>query len=77
MIDRKVFFQVEKRRNVHVAKKEEWAFNVRFGHGNYWNIMSFESEPTDADVEKVKKMVMRSFEVYHENLHIPPFGLSS
>jgi len=73
--DTRIKFWVEERRNVHTKNGTEWALNVRVGDTNVWNIHAWSKNPSKQTVEEAKRLVLRSMEIYHKQLSIPPFEL--
>jgi hypothetical protein len=53
----------------------EWALGVRLDGASRWVVAKWEKEPSEEQIEQVKTIVKRSFELYHRHLIIPPFNL--
>lgn len=67
-------FWVESRKNVHAKDGIEWVMFCCFGVGDKWCIHTWEYKPTHEQAMEVESITMRSFEIYHNHLHIPSFS---
>ena len=72
MISNEISFTVEKR---YVGRSAEWALFARFKDCDRWCLYTWDKEPSEKSIKDVKDLVLRSFEVYHRHLEIPPFNL--
>jgi hypothetical protein len=70
-------FYIEKRRNVHAPKGQEWALNVSFDNASPWTLRTWHDTPDESDIDDAIRLVTRAFEVYHRHLHVPRFDLST
>ena len=77
VISKTCTFSVEKRRNVFRTSGTEYALYVSFtGNPSWWLIKAWGKKPTLASIKDAKEVAMRSFEVYHKQIRIPPFQLT-
>lgn len=67
-----VSFTVEERKNCFTPHGREWAFNVSFGEDK-WTVYCWDKKPSEEEIVSAQKLVVRSFEIYHNNIRIPPF----
>lgn len=69
-------FSLSERRNVFRDSGKEWALNVSLGKDT-WTVIAFEKKPTKEEYKMHQALVLRSMEVYHNSLSIPPFSIES
>jgi len=74
MTPTKVHFSLKERVNVFTKNRKEWVLIVALDR-DLWVIFKWEKKPTEEVVKQTEKIVMRSFEVYHRHLQIPPFQM--
>ena len=67
-------FSINERKNIFAEGGKEWAFSVNTG-GSTWVITAWSNKPTEKEITQLKKIVIRSFKIYHQQLRIPPFEM--
>jgi hypothetical protein len=55
-------------RNMRGSK--EWVFQIRIDSGGSWVMFTWDYAPSEDEVDEVKKIVLRSMEVFRK--HLPP-----
>ena len=76
-----LFFGLNERRNVFTPKGYEWALSMQIVdsnnvvHGNAWTIETWDKKPSDAELDRVKQIAIRSMEFYHAQIKLPHFSL--
>ena len=77
MLPRQVLFDVFERTNVHCAQGKEWALSVQFPGDALWVIQTWSTKPKPETVQISKDIILRSFEVYHNQIKVPRFHLEA
>ncbi len=57
-----------------IVGEKEWALKVNVD-GDIWVICSWGYKPKKIIVDNMKDVVIRSMEIYHKQLTVPPFNL--
>ena len=76
MVSNQVQFRVYKRDNTFAKTGKEWALSVNFVDSAPWVIKTWEKQPAQSTIVDIIDVIMKSFEIYHKHLSIPPFTLS-
>jgi hypothetical protein len=53
----------------------EYVLAIRFVGGDWQIIKTWDKLPSTQEVGEIKQLVMTSFKVYHDHLHIPLFNV--
>lgn len=71
-----VIFSVFKRDNSYKKKGYDWALRCKFDDDQLgWVMKTWDTKPCNKTIKDAQAVILRSFEVYHSKLTIPPFSI--